>query len=90
MPLTEKISFKTKLQKGSRLRVPTNVRWHYRLEPTQMLKITINAVDVWMTPQTFLKNINKDGRIIIPKITLDLLTQGHGANFILDVTLEPA
>ncbi len=90
MPLTEKIRFKTRLEKGSRLQVPKNERWHYKLETTQMLKVTTSAIGSWGLPQTFLKNMNKDGRIVIPKTTMRLMETKPGTSYILDVTLEPA
>jgi hypothetical protein len=47
MPLTEKITFKTTLQKGNRIQVPKLIRWQFKLEPTQTLKVGVIAQNTW-------------------------------------------
>ena len=47
MSLTQKISFGTVLQKGKRVQVSKLVRWQFKLDTEQVLKFTVNAVNVW-------------------------------------------
>lgn len=89
MPLTESVSFKAVLQKGNRIQIPRLVRWQFKLEPTQILNIQIEAED--LVCEEFLGRMNKDGRIIIPRLTINLLREeeenleGH----VFKVTLTP-
>ena len=76
MPLTELVCFKTRLQKGNRVQVPKYVRWHYKLEPSQILEVTIHILGVWRLPQSFISRISKDGRILIPKVMIELFKDG--------------
>ena len=90
--LTEKVSFKTVLQRGNRLQVPRLVRWRFKMDSEQVLKVGVTAVDLWTGWQSFYARMGRDGRITIPKLTRELL-QGEKRNlagYILDVTLEPA
>ena len=41
MPLTQKVSFKTMLQKGNRVQLPKLIRWKFKLETSQILKVTV-------------------------------------------------
>ena len=72
MPLTESVSFKAVLQKGSRVQIPRLVRWQFKLEPTQILKIRVESEDSYHGEE-FLGRMNKDGRITIPRLILNLL-----------------
>lgn len=91
MPLTESVSFKAVLQKGNRVQIPRLVRWQFKLEPTQILNIQVEAEDL-VCEEEFLGQMNKDGRITIPKLVISILKEeeetleGH----ILKVTLKPA
>ncbi len=91
MPLTERVSFKTRLQRGNRVQVPKYVRWHYKLEPTQILEVTVSILGAWRPPQIFLSRISKDGRIVIPKLTITLFKDGKPNldGYIADVRLAP-
>jgi len=42
MPLTEKVTFKTLLQKGNRLQVPELIRWQFKMESNQILNENSN------------------------------------------------
>ena len=91
MPLTERVSFKTRLQRGNRVQVPKYVRWHYKLEPTQILEVTVSILGVWRPPQIFLSRISKDGRIVIPKLAIALFKDGklNLDNHVAEVRLDP-
>ena len=47
VPLTQKVSFKTMLQKGNRVQVPRVVRWQFKMDTEQILKVTVNALNVF-------------------------------------------
>jgi hypothetical protein len=59
MPLDKKVTFQTRLQSQNRLQVPSHLRWQFKLEPAELLKITTNAVGVWDTTQIFYANVKK-------------------------------
>jgi len=40
VPLTETVEFKTVLQKGNRFQLPKLIRWKFKLETVQILKVT--------------------------------------------------
>lgn len=62
------------------------------MEPNQILKVGVNAVNMWTSWQFFYAKMGKDGRILIPKLTLALLRSGKSdlAGYVMEVTLEPA
>jgi len=73
MPLTQKVSFKTVLQRGNRIQLPKLVRWKYKLEQDQVLKVTVTAASVFAGWETFYARMDKSGRITIPELMLKLL-----------------
>jgi len=91
MPLTQKVSFKTMLQKGNRVQVPKVVRWQFKMESEQVLKVTVNALDVWSGWETFYARMGKDGRITIPKLQRELLRGQEQSltGYVREVVLEP-
>ena len=93
MPLTEKIKFETRLQKGNRVQVPKMVRWRFKLESYQILEVTLNPLfGLIISPHSFFTRMSKDGRIVIPKKILDLLRDQRPnlEGFMLQVTLAPS
>lgn len=90
MPITDSVSFKAVLQKGNRIQIPRLVRWQYKLEPTQVLNITVE-VEGAVGSEEFLGRMNKDGRVTIPKLVIDLLKDEEETleGQILEVTLTP-
>lgn len=91
MPLTEQVSFKAVLQKGNHVQVPKLIRWRFKLEPEQVLKVTVKTA-VYETEE-FYSRLSGDGRLAVPKLTLKLL-QGEDeeslVGSVLEVELEPA
>ena len=68
LPLTEKVKFEAKLQRGNRVQVPKMVRWRFKLESYQILEVTLSPMGVWgIFPRNFLTRMSKDGRIVVPK-----------------------
>lgn len=95
MPLTEPVNFKTMLQKGNRIQLPKLVRWRFKLEPNQVLKVTLTATNVFGAWEIFYARMDKSGRITIPKLTLELLqSKTHEkqslTGAVMEVRLEPA
>ena len=94
MPLTRQVSFKAVIGKGNRIQIPTLIRWEFKLEPTQLLTITVRQFDRGIQ-ETFYTKMNKDGRITIPKIIAELikiqLTKEETLNqYAFEITLRPA
>ena len=91
MPLTQKVTFKTMLQRGNRVQIPKLIRWQFKMEPCQVLKVGVNAVNIWTGWQFFYAKTGKDGRILIPKLTLALLRSENPnlTNYVMEVMLEP-
>jgi hypothetical protein len=91
LPLTERVSFKTRFQCGGRLQVSKYVRWRFKLESDQILAVHINVPSVWDASQSFLCTMTKDGRINIPKVILELIsiktTDFDGR--IVEVSIQP-
>ena len=56
VPLTEKVCFKTVFQIGNRVQIPKLVRWRYKLETDQILKVTLSVHNVWGAPEFSSKN----------------------------------
>ena len=95
LPLTEAIGFKCALQKGNRIQVPKLVRWQFKMEATQVLKVTVNVSGSFDNSESFYARMSKDGRITVPWLTLILLqkrTTGEKSlrTYALEVKLEPA
>jgi len=93
MPLTQKVTFKTLLQKGNRLQVPKLIRWQFKMETSQTLKVGVSCLGFWRPVQFFYAKMGKDGRIYIPELVLALFQDEKKqslAGSVFDVTLEPA
>ena len=77
MPLTQKVSFKTMLQSGNRVQIPKVVRWQFKMDSEQVLKVTVNALNVFSGWETFYARMGRDGRITLPKLPRELLQAGN-------------
>jgi bifunctional DNA-binding transcriptional regulator/antitoxin component of YhaV-PrlF toxin-antitoxin module len=78
-------------QKGNRVQVPKVVRWRFKLESTQLLKVTVNVVGSFKGHQSFYGRMGKDGRITVPVIQRGLLKHDNKDSLehhIIEVTLE--
>ena len=73
MPITEKITFKSVLQKGNRIHVPNLVRWQFKVETDQLLNVGVNDLNTQSGWQFFYSRMKKDGRILIPLLIIKLL-----------------
>ena len=68
MPLTERVEFQTALQRGNRVQVPKLVRWKFKLESNQVLKVAVGARDMIVSWETYYARMDKSGRITVPKM----------------------
>jgi bifunctional DNA-binding transcriptional regulator/antitoxin component of YhaV-PrlF toxin-antitoxin module len=84
VPLTEIERFPAKLQRRGRVQVPVMIRWRYRLEDGEVLRVGVRS-PVSFDSEVFYGRLLKDGRITVPKLVVDLLEIEHGD--IVNVTL---
>jgi len=94
MPLTKKVTFETLLEKGSRLQIPKLIQRQFKMEQNQVLRVGVSPKRIWgVGPKFFYAKMDKQGRILIPKLTLLLMANNENPNLegcIFDVWLEPA
>ena len=92
MPLTEKVSFTAVLQKGNRVQVPKVVRWRFKMDTEQVLKVAVGPVEFAGVGRVFYARMDKSGRITVPKLTRELVRgiRKSRVGYGLNVTLEPA
>ena len=72
LPLTRTVNFRAVLQKGHRFQVPRLIRWEFKMEPSQVLRVSVGLANDYHN-EYFFGKMNRDGRLTIPKLTLDLL-----------------
>lgn len=74
------------------MQVPKLIRWRFKLEPYQILKVNVTGLNLWGNPQSFYARMSKDGRIVIPALPLAILGSGKPnlTGYIMMVTLEPS
>jgi len=93
MPLTQTVTFKTLLQSGNRLQVPKLVRWQFKMDSNQTLKIGLHCPNAYtVTNQSFYSKMSKDGRIFIPRLILAFFQTKEKRDlrhYVFEVTLEP-
>ena len=94
MPLTHQVSFKAVIGKGNRIQIPTLIRWEFKLEPTQLLIMSVRLFGRGID-ETFYTKMNKDGRITIPKINAELIKtklpqEETLSHYAFEITLRPA
>ena len=92
MPLTAKVNFQTRLEKGDRLQIPKVILWQFKMEQNQVLKVGVSPERIWGCHQYFYARMDKQGRILIPKLTLAMMLDKENPNragYIFEVWLEP-
>jgi hypothetical protein len=95
VPLTEPVDFKTRLQMGNRFQLPKLVRWRYKLECDQVLRVKVSVVGSFGGWESFYARMDKSGRIAIPALTRKLLDSTKRdeqslVGSVLEIRLEPA
>jgi hypothetical protein len=85
LTLTKVVRFQAVLQRGNRVQVPKLVRWEFKMETSQVLRIRVNRAKAY-DHEDFFGRMNKDGRITIPKLVLGLLQErSEGKSLVGDV-----
>ncbi len=69
----ERVEFKTVLQKGNRFQVPKIIRWRYKLESRQPVKVSVTAGGMLSNWETFYGCMDKSGRITVSRLTQEQL-----------------
>jgi len=92
MPLTEKVTFTTMLQKANTVQVPKLIRGRFKIESDEALKVGVNFLGLHKGWQFFYAKMRKDGRVSVPKLILNLLEDEKTSlsDYALEVMLEPA
>ena len=94
MPLTKKVTFETLLEKGSRLQIPKLIQRQFKMEQNQVLRVGVSPKRIWgVGPKFFYAKMDKQRRILIPKLTRALMASEENPNlegYVFDVWLEPA
>ena len=92
MPLTGKVTFSVQLKGRSTLLIPKLIRWRFRMENNQVLKIGVNFSEAHRGWQFFYAKMHKDGRITVPKLTLQLtgIDAAGLVGQLVEVMVEPA
>ncbi len=91
MPLTRRVTFQGPLQKRHRVQIAKLIRWEFKMEPDQVLRIGVNAANLGRGWQFFFGKMRKGGFITIPKITLSRIQKENESliGHLFEVTLEP-
>ena len=91
MPLTGRVTFKVQLQVQSRFQIPKKVRWYYKLEPSQMMSVTLRVSELGFG-ETFLGTMLPSGRITVPRLVMVKLKERMPdlKSRFIEITLEPA
>ena len=67
MPVAETVEFLARLQRLNRVQIPVEVRWRYKLEPGELLKVLVQPVGGFsVSGEEFIARLLRDGRITIP------------------------
>ncbi len=94
MPLTEEVTLKARLEAGNRVQVPKPLRLRFALDSSQVLRVAVGVLNARVEWEKFYANMDKSGRITIPKLTLNLmqdaLSEPSLVGLILEVNIEPA
>jgi len=69
--------FPAKLQKGNRIQVPVLLRWKYRLDPGDVLRVRLWSRRT-LSGESFYARLGKDGRFTVPKIVVEELEAKPG------------
>ncbi len=84
--------FQCQIERCNMIVVPKMIRWQFKMEPDQILKVGVSLPVKGSGVQYFYAKMNKEGRIRIPKIIVMVL-QGKEENllgYFLEATVEPA
>jgi bifunctional DNA-binding transcriptional regulator/antitoxin component of YhaV-PrlF toxin-antitoxin module len=93
MPLTEFYAFKTKLERRNRIRIPKVLRWRYKMEPGETLKVSVRVFNSEnYEKEAFFARMTSDGRLTLPRLAVQIMQQREEkilTGVILEVALSP-
>ena len=91
LPLNRRVTFKTSMRGFGRLKIPRVVRSQFKLEPTEVLKITVSPVDQIGVRESFLGKMRSDGYVTVPAVVMALLKKDKPSldGCVLEVFVEP-
>lgn len=94
MPLTRAVSFKAVVHRGNRVQVPQLLRWQFKMETQQVLRVMVKVEGSLGASECFYARMRRDGRLTLPKLVLSLLLGGkaeeqNSVGCAVDVHLEP-
>jgi hypothetical protein len=76
------------------LQVPKLIQWQFKIEQYQVLRVGVSSKRIWAGgAKFFYVKMDKQGRILFPKLTLALMANKENPNldgYVFDVWLEPA
>jgi len=75
--LKDKVSFLARLQVENRIQIPVEVRWRYKLEPGQILRLKIYPMK-GLSSEEFFARLQLGGRINVPWEAVWALELKHG------------
>lgn len=78
MSVSEDTWFHATLQKGNRVQVPVLVRWKFKLEPGEVLKVKVAPAGFGRS-ETFFARLQKGGRITVPAVAATFLELKRGS-----------
>jgi hypothetical protein len=92
VPLTRRVTFRRMLQMGDRVQIPKLIRWEFKLEIGQVLRVGFSVPNMFRGWQFFYAKMEKDGRVLIPREILSIWQDEKTSltGYIVEVTLEPA
>ena len=92
MPLTEKVTFTTTFERFDKVQIPKLIRWRFKMECDQALKVGVNFLGLHKGWQFFYVKMRKDGRVSVPKLVLSLFEDEKTSlsGCMLEVMIEPA
>jgi hypothetical protein len=75
--LKGKISFLARLQAENRIQIPVEIRWRYKLEPGQILRLQIHPKESFSSEE-FYARLQQGGRVNVPWEAAWTLKLKHG------------
>ena len=65
--------FHATLRSWNRVQVPVLVRWKFRLEPGEVLRLKVSPVGVGFRSVVFFARLQKGGRVTVPLLEAEIL-----------------
>lgn len=75
--MKDKVSFLARLQAQNRIQIPVEVRWRYKLEPGQILRLEVYPTGS-LGSEGFYARLQHDGRVNVPWEVAWTLELKHG------------